>query len=83
MMRTIAIIQHVLPELLLSIAGCSGVSPPATTIFLIFLVFEGLLFGIFTAIMFGSQLTAICSDETVSIPGTIKIGKLKTLKKLL
>lgn len=44
--------------------GCSGVSPPATTIFLIFLVFEGLLFGIFTAIMFGSQLTAICSDET-------------------
>ncbi|XP_060589459.1 palmitoyltransferase ZDHHC3-like isoform X1 [Ruditapes philippinarum] len=44
--------------------GCSGVSPPATTIFLIFLVFEGLLFGIFTAIMFGSQLSAICSDET-------------------
>ena len=50
----------------LTVSGCSGVSPPATTIFLIFLVFEGLLFGIFTAIMFGSQLTAICSDETVS-----------------
>lgn len=45
---------------------CSGVSPPATTIFLIFLVFEGLLFGIFTAIMCGSQLSAICADETVS-----------------
>ncbi|XP_052816335.1 palmitoyltransferase ZDHHC3-like isoform X3 [Mya arenaria] len=45
-------------------SGCSGVSPPATTIFLIFLVFEGLLFGIFTAIMCGSQMTAICSDET-------------------
>ncbi|XP_041375082.1 palmitoyltransferase ZDHHC3-like [Gigantopelta aegis] len=43
---------------------CSGVSPPATTIFLIFLMFEGILFGIFTAIMMGTQLSAICSDET-------------------
>ncbi|XP_063441567.1 palmitoyltransferase ZDHHC3-like [Mytilus galloprovincialis] len=43
---------------------CSGFSPPATTVFLIFLIFEGLLFGIFTAIMCGTQLTAICSDET-------------------
>ncbi|KAL5022274.1 hypothetical protein ScPMuIL_001429 [Solemya velum] len=44
--------------------GCSSYSPPATTIFLIFLLFEGLLFGIFTAVMFGSQLSAICTDET-------------------
>ncbi|KAJ8303223.1 hypothetical protein KUTeg_019619 [Tegillarca granosa] len=43
---------------------CSGVSPPATTVLLIFLIFEGLLFGIFTAIMCGTQLQAICSDET-------------------
>ncbi|KAK3610035.1 hypothetical protein CHS0354_032392 [Potamilus streckersoni] len=46
---------------------CSGVSAPATTVFLILLVFEGLLFGIFTAIMCGSQMSSICSDETVSI----------------
>lgn len=43
---------------------CSGVSPPATTVFLIFLIFEALLFGIFTAIMCGTQVSAICSDET-------------------
>jgi len=43
---------------------CSGFSPPATTIFLIFLIFEGMLFGIFTAIMFGTQMSAVCSDET-------------------
>ncbi|XP_005091241.1 palmitoyltransferase ZDHHC3 isoform X2 [Aplysia californica] len=44
--------------------GCSGMSPPATTIFLIFLIFEGMLFGIFTGIMFGTQMAAVCSDET-------------------
>ncbi|KAK0040692.1 palmitoyltransferase ZDHHC3 isoform X2 [Biomphalaria pfeifferi] len=44
--------------------GCSGMSPPATTIFLIFLIFEGMLFGIFTGIMFGTQMSAVCSDET-------------------
>lgn len=43
---------------------CPAFSPPATTVFLIILIFEGLLFGIFTAIMFGSQLSAICTDET-------------------
>ena len=46
---------------------CSGFSPPATTVFLIFLIFEGLLFGIFTAIMCGTQVSAICTDETVCI----------------
>ncbi|KAK7115485.1 hypothetical protein V1264_001342 [Littorina saxatilis] len=44
--------------------SCSGFSPPATTVFLIFLIFEALLFGIFTGIMFGTQVSAICSDET-------------------
>lgn len=43
---------------------CTSYSPAATTIFLIFLLFEALLFGIFTAIMFGTQLAAVCSDET-------------------
>ncbi|WAR11633.1 DHC3A-like protein [Mya arenaria] len=57
-------IQHFITCIGKDWKGCSGVSPPATTIFLIFLVFEGLLFGIFTAIMCGSQMTAICSDET-------------------
>ncbi|CAH1779830.1 unnamed protein product [Owenia fusiformis] len=45
-------------------SGCSNYSPAATTVFIIFLVFEGLLFGIFTAIMCGTQLSAICTDET-------------------
>ncbi|KAJ8302763.1 hypothetical protein KUTeg_019159 [Tegillarca granosa] len=49
------------------VGTCSGVSPPATTVLLIFLIFEGLLFGIFTAIMCGTQLQAICSDETLTI----------------
>ncbi|XP_074644609.1 palmitoyltransferase ZDHHC3-like isoform X2 [Tubulanus polymorphus] len=43
---------------------CMRFSPAATTILLIFLIFEALLFGIFTAVMFGTQMSAICSDET-------------------
>lgn len=43
---------------------CSSYSPPATVVFLLFLVFEALLFAIFTAVMFGSQMQAILSDET-------------------
>jgi palmitoyltransferase len=43
---------------------CSIFSPPATTILLIILLFEGLLFAIFTLVMFGTQVHAICSDET-------------------
>lgn len=31
---------------------------------LIFLMFEAILFAIFTSVMFGTQLSAICSDET-------------------
>ena len=45
---------------------CTLFSPPATTILIIFLLFEGLLFSIFTGVMFGTQMSAICSDETVS-----------------
>jgi len=45
-------------------SGCSYFSPAATTVFLIFLLFEALLFGLFTAIMCGTQLSAICTDET-------------------
>ena len=53
--------------LLSFISACSGMSPPLTTILLIFLIFEGLLFGIFTGIMFGTQMSAVCTDETVSL----------------
>lgn len=45
---------------------CSNFSPPATVILLILLCFEGLLFLIFTAVMFGTQVHSICTDETVS-----------------
>ncbi|TRY82252.1 hypothetical protein DNTS_009366 [Danionella cerebrum] len=43
---------------------CSSFSPPATVILLILLSFEGLLFLIFTAVMFGTQMHSICNDET-------------------
>uniref|UniRef100_A0A1I8I6P5 JmjN domain-containing protein n=1 Tax=Macrostomum lignano TaxID=282301 RepID=A0A1I8I6P5_9PLAT len=42
----------------------SGFSPPATTIFLVFLLVEGVLFGLFTAIMCGEQLHGIINDQT-------------------
>lgn len=44
---------------------CSTFSPPATVILLILLCFEGLLFLIFTSVMFGTQIHSICTDETV------------------
>ncbi|XP_062871958.1 palmitoyltransferase ZDHHC3-like [Trichomycterus rosablanca] len=43
---------------------CSSFSPPATVILLILLCFEGLLFLLFTSVMFGTQLHSICTDET-------------------
>jgi hypothetical protein len=46
--------------------SCPAFSPPATIIFLLFLLFEGLLFALFTSIMFGTQVSAIWYDETVS-----------------
>lgn len=47
-------------------AECSYFSPPTTVILLILLCFEGLLFLIFTSVMFGTQVHSICTDETVS-----------------
>ena len=43
---------------------CSSFSPPATVVLIILLGFEALLFGIFTVVMFGTQISAIISDET-------------------
>ncbi|XP_075412067.1 palmitoyltransferase ZDHHC3 isoform X2 [Tenrec ecaudatus] len=50
-------------------AECSSFSPPTTVILLILLCFEGLLFLIFTAVMFGTQVHSICTDET-QVPPT-------------
>ena len=44
--------------------GCSFFSPPATIVFLLSLTFEGLLFFLFTLIMFGTQMHSICTNET-------------------
>ncbi|GIY37181.1 palmitoyltransferase ZDHHC3 [Caerostris darwini] len=43
---------------------CSSKSPPVTVILLILLIFEALLFAIFTCVMFGTQVQAIWNDET-------------------
>ncbi|VDK46431.1 unnamed protein product [Anisakis simplex] len=44
--------------------GCSLFGPPVTTLLLIFLLFEAILFSIFTFVMFGTQMSSICSDQT-------------------
>lgn len=41
-------------------------SPTVQIVVLSLLMLEGLMFGLFTAIMCGSQLASICYDETVS-----------------
>ncbi|KAA8579053.1 hypothetical protein FQN60_016744 [Etheostoma spectabile] len=51
-------------EIDLEAVKCSSFSPPATVILLILLCFEGLLFLIFTSVMFGTQVHSICTDET-------------------
>jgi len=43
---------------------CSSFSPAITLILVIMLGFESLLFGIFTVVMFCTQISAIFSDET-------------------
>ena len=43
---------------------CSSFSPATTLVLLILLGFESLLFGIFTLVMFCTQISAIFSDET-------------------
>jgi len=49
------------------VTDCGKFSPATTTIMLMFLVFESLLFGLFTAIMCTTQLSAISSDYTVCL----------------
>uniref|UniRef100_A0A915PZ68 Palmitoyltransferase n=1 Tax=Setaria digitata TaxID=48799 RepID=A0A915PZ68_9BILA len=44
--------------------NCSLFGPPVTAILLVFLLFEAILFAIFTLIMFGTQLNSICNDQT-------------------
>ncbi|KAM9233200.1 palmitoyltransferase ZDHHC3-like [Dugong dugon] len=43
---------------------CNSFSPSTMVILLIQLYFEGLLFLIFTSVMFGTQVHSICTDET-------------------
>ncbi|KAM9496611.1 palmitoyltransferase ZDHHC3-like [Clarias gariepinus] len=43
---------------------CSRFSPPTTVILLVLLSLEGLLFFLFTSVMFGTQVHSICTDET-------------------
>lgn len=43
---------------------CTTYSPPATVVLLLFLMFEALLFAIFTAVMLGTQVQAIWNDQT-------------------
>ncbi|VDP07510.1 unnamed protein product [Soboliphyme baturini] len=44
--------------------NCSSFSPPVTTILLAVLLFEAVLFAIFTMVMLCTQIFAICNDET-------------------
>lgn len=46
------------------VSECSEGSPAVTVILLIMLIFEALLFAIFTLVMFASQVQAIWNDET-------------------
>lgn len=43
---------------------CAYFSPPTTIIFIVFLIFEGLLFGLFTLVMFCTQINSVIYDET-------------------
>ncbi|CAI4221212.1 unnamed protein product [Auanema sp. JU1783] len=57
---------------------CSAIGPPGTTLLLIFLLFESILFSIFTLVMFGTQISAICSDEsTIDAMKNPKVEKIK------
>ncbi|XP_058583245.1 palmitoyltransferase ZDHHC3 isoform X1 [Neofelis nebulosa] len=57
---------HEIKQPLKSSTECSSFSPPTTVILLILLCFEGLLFLIFTSVMFGTQVHSICTDETAA-----------------
>lgn len=43
---------------------CTAYTPPSTVILLLFLIFEALLFAIFTMVMLGTQIQAIWNDKT-------------------
>ncbi|CAF0838785.1 unnamed protein product [Didymodactylos carnosus] len=60
----ILIIYHLYTCVSSDWTACKYWSPPATIIFIIFLAFEGLSFGIFTMIMFCSQVWSIYTDVT-------------------
>jgi len=57
-------ISHIITCMGSEFQQCKAFSPPATMIFLLFLMFEALLFALFTSIMFGTQVTAIWHDQT-------------------
>lgn len=67
---------------------CSSFSPAITLILIIFLGFESLLFGIFTLVMFCTQISAILSDETQietlknEEPKWVKKNKLASLQSV-
>ena len=46
-------------------ADCTLIPIASAILLMIFLVFEGLLFGIFTLVMFCTQVHSIVNDETV------------------
>ena len=67
---------------------CSSFSPASTLVLMILLGFESLLFGIFTMVMFCTQVSAIFSDETQieslknEEPKWIKKSKWASLKSV-
>ena len=48
-------------------ADCTFLPIASAILLMIFLVFEGLLFGIFTLVMFCTQVSSIVKDETVRL----------------
>ena len=51
---------------------CTYLKVPAAMVCIIFLIFEGVLFGLFTLAMFCTQVCSICKDETVNNKRNIK-----------
>lgn len=60
----VLVISHFLACLGSQWQDCQAFTPPTTIIFLVTLTFEGLLFFLFTLIMFGTQMHSICYNET-------------------
>lgn len=57
--------------------GCSWLPPAATVILLIIVLFEGILFFLFTAAMCGTQMCSIWGDETTieSLKGRAEVPR--------